>query len=1444
MVNKLTRRLIGILAMMVLMMTTSLSVQATCYFAGSATNWQTGREAMNDDDGDGIWTYSKAFAEGETFKIMVDDTWYGMPASGTYWLTADKLNTGVEMQMQEGNENLEVKVAGTYTILFDSNSKKLRMGAEAPVTVKVGIQNGNVSVDKATAIPGETVTITATPANGFYIEAGNITVEKTINGGSAQAPGLKAEGPGVGGYVTPIVAGEEANTFTFAMPESPYGAQVSAEFQARIPITIAMIQPNPIPDQDYTGEQVKPVITVKDGETTLVEGTDYTLEYGANVEDEGTIIVTGIGKYTGTVTLTFTIKQGIFYVNIDENITHGSVTANPSSGEEDTLITITLTAELGYVPESLTIDGQTVDVNALLEIAPLQTGERQYRVDPSFPMPNHNIFVTATFKLADYAINITQGANGTVASDHETAHYGESVTITATPIGDYKLETLVVDGADVIDLVNNNTYTFTMPNHNVEVSATFVALPVTYQINYGKQGNPWTETGSITMTKNAEGKWVTEGQVIPAGFEAVLIRKVEGQEDEILKALADGDYWITDANLVQNEPINMGTGQGFNNLYFPKAGNYTFTYNPVDKKMLVGGEYVYNINIAETENGTVTTDPVGPVAAETPVTINATPNTGYEVGTITVMNGETTVPVQNNVFEMPAADVTVTVTFVPKEFEITVNPSENGSVSIVGKELVQNKANANYNEEITLTVTPAEGYEVETLTYTVEGGEAVPIENNKFTMPAGNVTINATFKKATYTITVTNPSTEVTVDKTTAQMGDEVTITITPAAGYEVDAITVMAGETPVTVENNKFNMPAANVTVTVTFKKTDYTITVADIQNGTVVPSKTTANVGDVITLEVTPLGDYELATLTYTVEGGQPVTIENNQFTMPAGNVTINATFTALPVTYQINYGKQGNPWTETGSITMTKNAEGKWVTEGQVIPAGFEAVLIRKVEGQEDEILKALADGDYWITDANLVQNEPINMGTGQGFNNLYFPKAGNYTFTYNPVDKKMLVGGEYVYNINIAETENGTVTTDPAGPVAAETQVTINATPIDDNYRVESITVTYGEGENITTVPVTDNKFTMPAADVTVTVTFTKILTNNALTWNVPAEKGTVTATVDGETVENGGLVQEGKTVVVTVTPTAEWTVSKVSVNNEDLTLADGTYTFTMPAAPAEIVVEFTAVQHNITITPNEFVTVTTDPANTAAAGQEVTVTVTPNTPDDFVVGGVKVNGELVEPNEDGTYTFVMPAGDSGVTIDVVVEAKIQGVSFTADRNWATYIGAYNLVKPEGIKVYVVTGVASNAVVIEEVDYIPANVGVLLYGTAGEDLTTPLYTGETRTYTSKLVGSATEAQTITAGYVLYNNNFIRSEEGTVAAHRCYLPASEVAGAPRMLKIGYDGDVPTAIESIIAQGNVAGIKYVNINGMTSNEPFRGINIAVITFTDGTTCTMKVVK
>ena len=194
----------------------------------------------------------------------------------------------------------------------------------------------------------------------------------------------------------------------------------------------------------------------------------------------------------------------------------------------------------------------------------------------------------------------------------------------------------------------------------------------------------------------------------------------------------------------------------------------------------------------------------------------------------------------------------------------------------------------------------------------------------------------------------------------------------------------------------------------------------------------------------------------------------------------------------------------------------------------------------------------------------------------------------------------------------------------------------------------------------------------------------------------------------------------------------------------------------------------------------------------------------------------------------------------VAVETVV---LDGVAFTANSQWATWYGDANLALPEQVAAYVVTGVQGDAVAVEAIDYIPANTGVLLYSETAAQSVSAMPTEATGTAPTSLLAGSLEAQNITEGYVLYNNTFYRSEEGTLAAHRCYLPMTQVAGAPRMLKIGAS-DVPTAIESIIAQGNVAGIKYVNLSGMTSDEPWRGVNIAVISLTDGTTRTVKVIK
>lgn len=59
----------------------------------------------------------------------------------------------------------------------------------------------------------------------------------------------------------------------------------------------------------YDGTYKRPTVTVRDGYTTLRENTDYTLTYSNNrIAGTATVVIKGIGKYSGTVTKEFTIE--------------------------------------------------------------------------------------------------------------------------------------------------------------------------------------------------------------------------------------------------------------------------------------------------------------------------------------------------------------------------------------------------------------------------------------------------------------------------------------------------------------------------------------------------------------------------------------------------------------------------------------------------------------------------------------------------------------------------------------------------------------------------------------------------------------------------------------------------------------------------------------------------------------------------------------------------------------------------------------------------------------------------------------------------------------------------------------------------------------------------------------------------------------------------------
>lgn len=122
-------------------------------------------------------------------------------------------------------------------------------------------------------------------------------------------------------------------------------------------------------------------------------------------------------------------------------------------------------------------------------------------------------------------------------------------------------------------------------------------------------------------------------------------------------------------------------------------------------------------------------------------------------------------------------------------------------------------------------------------------------------------------------------------NETNAYAGDEITVNYTANTGYELDSITVDGKA----ITGNKFTMSSKDVTVTVTFKKINYTITVSECTNGTATVENSTANYGDTITINITADDCYKLGTITVNGE------YKASEFTMPASNITISVTFTA---------------------------------------------------------------------------------------------------------------------------------------------------------------------------------------------------------------------------------------------------------------------------------------------------------------------------------------------------------------------------------------------------------------------------------------------------------------------------------------------------------------------------------------------------------------------
>lgn len=308
-----------------------------------------------------------------------------------------------------------------------------------------------------------------------------------------------------------------------------------------------------------------------------------------------------------------------------------------------------------------------------------------------------NVDVKLTVKTPDTVnVTVTKTGNGLVRINDQ-----ETETSTVEKGGDVKLELIPAKGAYIQELTvkgeprtvkKGETFQETLTaDEDITVSVTFV------------------QEYTVTVTADKGGKVLLDGEAVTEKTYK------EGTEVE-LSVAADDDYQI--------ESIAIdGTQEDI-------ADTASFTKKlTVDKDTTIAVKFirVYTVTVTyDSQLGTVETDPAaqgGEVEAVlvkqgSTLTIKATPNENYRVSEVEIDGKAESFDDNRYVKGTPftrdikniTAPHTIKITFAPTLQTITVISGKHGTVKVEGPGKVS------YNKSVDLTITPDDGYIIDTIT--------------------------------------------------------------------------------------------------------------------------------------------------------------------------------------------------------------------------------------------------------------------------------------------------------------------------------------------------------------------------------------------------------------------------------------------------------------------------------------------------------------------------------------------------------------------------------------------------------------------------------------------------------------------------------------------------------------------------------------------------------
>jgi len=261
---------------------------------------------------------------------------------------------------------------------------------------------------------------------------------------------------------------------------------------------------------------------VKDESGNLFETTG-----GESITGENTIMLTGLTSEAKVLIIQVTDVSGnpsnMLELDIPAYVPAPELTAGEASRTSNSEATVKFTSSQAgqytyYVVPSgstglvgTTTDGTCVADENTITLTDLTVGAKDIHIRVTNADGKYSdLKITIPAYEAPeptWSISLTQPeSGGRVSSSTLVAAESDTVTLTITADEGYTLDELIVDGQNVANHVVNGEYSFSMPAHNVIVTATFkdiLAPTYTVTVNNGTGGGEYAEGAEVTITANA-----------------------------------------------------------------------------------------------------------------------------------------------------------------------------------------------------------------------------------------------------------------------------------------------------------------------------------------------------------------------------------------------------------------------------------------------------------------------------------------------------------------------------------------------------------------------------------------------------------------------------------------------------------------------------------------------------------------------------------------------------------------------------------------------------------------------------------------------------------------------------------------------------------------------------------------------------------------------------